>query len=120
MRVVGRDVSREDGFQLTLEALDFEKIKGIEILPEDEAKNIALEAFQSSELWPLIYFKPTLATSGATFYAEDVDGRVLADQMLDVKVSLNTNFEGLPIIGPGANVHLVFNGQRQSTSLLCW
>ncbi|SMF06917.1 DUF6345 domain-containing protein [Pseudobacteriovorax antillogorgiicola] len=112
---LGEGYSGEDQFPVLYQAIDFEGVKRIKVLPADEAQNRVQEALMGANIWPSRLFKPDIRASHSTFHAETRDGDVIVRQELDTEVSIDMYYEGIQIVGPGSNMNVVLNGEGAST-----
>lgn len=106
----------ERGFPTTKgdDALDFQALKQLRVLSEQDAAGRAMAALDQAGLTA-----GSLVTTGhALLEAVDMEGNSVARAELDTQVSFRDELEGLRLIGPGAKVKVTFDAEGVVTHLL--
>lgn len=96
------------------DAMDFEALAAIRVLPGPDAAARALDALELARL-------PTggdVAAGHSLFEAVDAYGRDVARAELDTQVRFREELEGLRLIGPGAKVRVTFDAEGAVTHLI--
>ncbi|WP_437292056.1 DUF6345 domain-containing protein [Sorangium sp. So ce406] len=96
------------------DAMDFEALAAIRVLPEPDAAARAWAALDLARL-PI---GRDVAVGHSLFEAVDAAGRRVARAELDTQVSFRDALEGLRLIGPGAKVRVTFDAGGAVTHLI--
>ncbi|WP_438030868.1 DUF6345 domain-containing protein [Sorangium sp. So ce233] len=96
------------------DAMDFEALAAIRVLPEPDAAARAWAALDLARL-PI---GRDVAVGHSRFEAVDAAGRHVARAELDTHVSFRDALEGLRLIGPGAKVRVTFDAEGAVTHLI--
>lgn len=96
------------------DALDFEALAALRVVPEREAAARAWAALEGARL-PI---GRDIAVGHTLFEAIDIEGRYVARTKLDTQVSFRDELEGLRLIGPGAKVRVTFDAEGAVTHLI--
>ncbi|MGK3983975.1 DUF6345 domain-containing protein [Sorangium sp. So ce136] len=96
------------------DALDFEALAALRVLPEPDA---AARAWAALDLARLPVGRD-VAVGHSLFESIDAEGRRVARAELDTQVSFREALEGLRLIGPGAKVRVTFDAEGAVTHLL--
>ncbi|KYF63247.1 hypothetical protein BE11_03370 [Sorangium cellulosum] len=96
------------------DAMDFEALAAIRVLPEPDAAARAWAALDLARL-PI---GRDVAVGHSLFEAVDAAGRRVARAELDTQVSFRDALEGLRLIGPGAKVRVTFDAAGAVTHLI--
>ncbi|MBN2547757.1 MAG: hypothetical protein JXB15_01265 [Anaerolineales bacterium] len=118
---LGEGEPDEEGRPTTQPAFDFEAINALPVLDDERALSFAQNALRQSGLelfagTDLVSAIPTV--EHATFRAITLEGETLANQAIDTQVIYDFYLAGLPLVGGGAKVKLVFDGQGAATLAL--
>ena len=118
---LGEGEPDEEGRPTTLEAFDFEAINALPVLDDEQALSLAQNSLNQSGLelfagTDLVGAVPLV--EHATVRAITLEGETLVDKPLDTQVNYDFRLEGLPLVGGGAKVKLVFDGQGAVTLAL--
>ncbi|WP_437804859.1 DUF6345 domain-containing protein [Sorangium sp. So ce1078] len=96
------------------DALDFEALAALRVVPEPDAAARAWAALEGARL-PI---GRDVAVGHALFESIDAEGRYVARAELDTQVSFRDQLEGLRLIGPGAKVRVTFDAEGAVTHLI--
>ncbi|WP_437961418.1 DUF6345 domain-containing protein [Sorangium sp. So ce119] len=96
------------------DAMDFEALAAMRVLPEPDAAARAWAALDLARL-PI---GRDVAVGHSLFEAVDAAGRRVARAELDTQVSFRDALEGLRLIGPGAKVRVTFDAGGAVTHLI--
>ncbi|WP_437496306.1 DUF6345 domain-containing protein [Sorangium sp. So ce1099] len=96
------------------DALDFEALAALRVLPEPDAAARARAALDLARL-PV---GSDVAVGHSLFESIDAEGRHVARAELDTQVSFRDALEGLRLIGPGAKVRVTFDAEGAVTHLV--
>ncbi|WP_437594475.1 DUF6345 domain-containing protein [Sorangium sp. So ce1000] len=96
------------------DALDFEALAALRVLPEQDAVARAWAALDAAGL----SVGRDIAVGHSLLEAVDAEGRYVARAELDTQVSFRDELEGFRLIGPGAKVRVTFDGEGAVTHLI--
>ncbi|AUX23422.1 hypothetical protein SOCEGT47_039470 [Sorangium cellulosum] len=96
------------------DAVDFEALSAIRVLPEQDAAARAWAALEAARL-PV---GRDIAVGHSVFESIDAAGLRGARAELDTQVSFRDELEGLRLIGPGAKVRITFDAEGAVTHLI--
>ncbi len=96
------------------DALDFEALAALRVVPEPDAAARAWAALEGARL-PV---GREIAVGHSLFEAIDIEGRYVARAELDTQVSFRDQAEGFRLIGPGAKVRVTFDAEGAVTHLI--
>jgi hypothetical protein len=111
----------EDGNPTDAEALDLEAIAQLDVLDQQQAVELAEAALADAELDPLNGTRNITRTPVASHSMFDaaIPGmdvmRVPIDTQVDYELRLGR--KQIPLIGPGANVKIAFDGEEHATTV---
>ena len=113
---LGPGTPDEDNNLTVAQGFDFEAIAELEVLSDDEALSKMSGCLKDTNLLPE---GDTSSVGHSRFEAVSKDGEVVADVSIDTQVSyLMTTPEGEPLVGPGAEVKVVFDPDGTVTQLI--
>ncbi len=113
--VIGQGVSDEDKADVVMEGFLFDEIAKMTVPDDATALSLARTALGQSELTPADPYKMSVHLAHSQFTAVDSNGVMLADQPIDTQVHYGLQLAGLPVVGPGAHINLVFDGDQAAT-----
>ncbi|MCG7873204.1 MAG: DUF6345 domain-containing protein [Candidatus Thiodiazotropha lotti] len=113
-RIAGRGEADEEKRSTTIEQIDFDALSMIQPIEEDVVLHQLEGSLDEIGLLPQVY-KPILRHT--QFEAVDIDGKLLADQMIDTKVDLQLYAGDIPLIGPGAKISTTVGSEGNTTQL---
>ena len=116
---VGVATRDEEGEPAVARSFDFAALRAIKAPDEKQAAARFEQALRKADL-PIYGQQPLKAMpvlGHSQFTAVSKSGEALADAMLDTHVSYTFTLDGVPLIGPGAELKAVFD-QRMETTLL--
>ncbi|MDZ7702973.1 MAG: DUF6345 domain-containing protein [Trueperaceae bacterium] len=106
----------EDGNAITAEAFDFAAIAALPVYSEADALDRAVAALSAANLVPP---DATPEVAHSRFEAVTADGVVVADFEIDTQVIFRqTAPNGEPLVGPGAEVKIVFDGTGTAVQIV--
>lgn len=105
----------ENKLPVVTEGFLFDQIKTIAVLDDATALLLARDALGQSKLTPPAPYQTTAQLDHSMFEAVDSKGGELATQPLDTQVHYPLQLGGIPVVGPGARINLVFNGEKAAT-----
>ncbi|UQA56751.1 DUF6345 domain-containing protein [Polyangium aurulentum] len=98
----------------TTRAIDFDALASLRVLPEDVAVARVRAALAGAGLPAL----RGISVTHSTFEAVTKEGVARADAPLDTQVNGEFALEGLRLVGPGAKVKVVFDGEGVVTQMV--
>ncbi len=112
-----QDVKREEGEEgkTLFEAFDVDAIRRIKI---PDAKNALAAAAKSLRTAKLLPEGARAVATPTRFELVDAQGKVLADQAVDIAVSYSFKLGGLPLEGPGAKLRVAYGPNKEVTQLI--
>ncbi|WP_437283068.1 DUF6345 domain-containing protein [Sorangium sp. So ce375] len=96
------------------DALDFDALAALRLLPEPDAAARAWAALDAAGL----SMGSDIGVGHSLLEAIDAEGRYVARTELDTQVSFRDELEGLRLIGPGAKVRVTFDAEGAVTHLI--
>ena len=107
--------SNEDDLETREEAIDFEALKNLKILDEKIALDRILIGLNKANLLPQ---NTNTSIGHAEFEAKNKDGSEIFKTNLDTQVNFELHLNNKKLVGPGAKIKAVFNGDGQVTRLV--
>lgn len=111
---LGQQPNPEDGGDATLERFDFDALGARQAIDEKTARERFMTALTQSGLAP----EGEALAGEVRFLAADLQGTTRAEAVLGVEVSFQLALDGLPLVGPGAQVQALFETETVPTQLL--
>jgi len=110
---LGQQPNPEDGGDATLERFDFDALGARQAIDEKTARERFMTALTQSGLAP----EGEALSGEVRFLAADLQGATRAEAVLGVEVSFKLALDGLPLVGPGAQVQALFETESVPTQL---
>lgn len=108
----------EDGNALVAERFDFEALPAVQALAPDEARQLAEKALRRANLLPQDASVGTGHSILQTQPANESSNIPALEVALDTHVWFDLHTGGVPIVGPGAKLKLVFDGSGAPTLVM--
>lgn len=117
---LGSGEPNEDGETPALTAPDLEALAALPVLADETALTQAQSALEQAGLLPAAdgVIQATAGAAHTTFDAYDTEGAALVSAQLDTEVYYDLALDGVPLVGPGAKIELVFDGDGAATFVL--
>ncbi len=107
----------EEQAKVVPERFLFDQIQEISILDNESALGLTKEAFSQAELTPKAPYKVQTDIRHSEFEAVDAKGEVLVNKPIDTQVAYQLQLDGHPVVGSGAQIKAVFDGQKNVSHL---